>query len=153
MGLPHSGSELSLIPRPVWKTRASLAMRTSLIYQVQTTGVRYLHIPVAVKCFVSSCIPLSVLAQIFLHDVKNMQMKFNPRRGDFIKLVSPHLPTVEQLATVAEDKSTLQLCKTGMHCLVTIVISFSCFNKESKVCYQCHLSLPLCWIPIFLLWW
>ena len=78
-----------------------------------------------------SCIPLSFLAQIFLHDVKNMQIKFNPRREDFFKLVSPRLPTVEQLATVAKDKSTLQLCKTGRHCLVTIVMSFSCSNMVS----------------------
>ena len=97
------------------------------------TGIRYLHILVAVKCFLSSCVPPSFLAQIFLHDVKNMQMKFNPRRADFVKLVSPHLPTVEQLATVAEDKNTLQLCKTGRHCLVTMVISFSCSNTETCV--------------------
>ena len=97
------------------------------------TGVRYLHISSGSEML---CIflrpPPSVLAQIFLHDVKNMQMKFNPRRADFVKLVSPHLPTVEQLATVAEDKSTLQLCKTGRHCSLTIVISFSCSNMEKS---------------------
>ena len=71
-----------------------------------------------------------------------MQMKFNPRRADFVKLVSPHLPTVEQLATVAEDKSTLQLCKTGRHCLLTIVIKLFQQGEEWLACYQCRLSLP-----------
>ena len=65
-----------------------------------------------------------------------MQIKFNPRREDFFKLVSPRLPTVEQLATVAKDKSTLQFCKTGRHCLVTIVMSFSCSNMESEGGYM-----------------
>jgi len=59
----------------------------------------------------------SVLAQIFLHDVEVMQMKFNPRRGEFLELVSPRLPTVEQIPTVVQDKNVLQFCKTGRICL------------------------------------
>jgi len=61
----------------------------------------------------------SVLAQIFLHDVEVMQMKFNPRRGEFLELVSPRLPTVEQIPTVVQDKNVLRFCKTVLGWLIS----------------------------------
>lgn len=67
--------------------------------------------PPPYPCVCTSTPCHSFLSQIYLYD-RPGEVKFNPNKTELIQEVLQKMPTLDQVASLTEDESTLKLCKT-----------------------------------------